>query len=271
MKDLLAYTMLLVIILSCENPRFSPWQTNVPSHLKNSNIRNMQKLQDRPATYPIGIALIGDTHNYYRNFDTVVENINQESRTDLVIQIGDMTNFGLLEEYEWAYKIFSKIQRPFFAVVGNHDAISLGKGIYKQLFGDYNFSFEYGNIHFIFFNNNDLEFDQIDYPWLERQLEYNRDNLVKIVVSHIPPWSNRSFRSTQTFENILINHGVVISLHGHTGRGFHRHEAGPIFIGAGDARSESYGYLEFPDTNTAIYKEFTMGRIRDRAHTINLL
>ena len=269
-QGLLILFLLLTLVFSCESPKFSPWQTNVPSHLKNSNARNLQKLRTRPSDYPVRIALIGDTHNYYKNFDAVVHNINQDNRVDFVIQVGDVTNYGLLEEYEWSYKIFSKIQAPFFVVVGNHDAISSGKDIYKKLFGDYNFSFVFGNIHFIFFNNNDVEYRQVDYRWLKRELEHNQGTLKKVVISHIPPWADRSFRSTQALEDILVNHGMVISLHGHTGRSY-KHVTDAIFIGAGDVRSQRHGYLEFLNTNAAVYEESSMGMARERVHTINLL
>ncbi len=255
-----------LVLSSCADLRFSPYQTNVDFGRKNSNGHNIGRLetglenhlQTHSSIYPLRIALLGDTHNYYDNFSAVVGKINNDDEVDLVIQVGDITNLGLLEEYEWAYDIFSRIRRPFLVVIGNHDAISFGKDIYSELFGSYNFSFVYGEIHFIFFNNNDLEFRpaSIDYSWLKKQLLHRREELIKIVVSHIPPWADRSFRSTQKFEEILVNHGVELSLHGHTNRGFQEHESGSTFIGAGDVRSRRYGYLDILNNRQALYREF---------------
>ena len=74
---------------------------------------------------------------------------------------GDKKKFGRLDnclaQYDGFVDVFKPLKYPLLKVVGNHDcAICLPKklpehhkGLYRRYFGPLNYSFDYGDIHFV--------------------------------------------------------------------------------------------------------------------------
>eukprot|EP00130_Batrachochytrium_dendrobatidis_P008394 XP_006683269.1 hypothetical protein BATDEDRAFT_93032 [Batrachochytrium dendrobatidis JAM81] len=83
------------------------------------------------------IAVIGDLHFSALNEDNrIFENDRNAFYTtfiqkffstpaDLYVSIGDLTNYGLQEEYEAIYKLINEQEKPFIHVFGNHDTYGL--------------------------------------------------------------------------------------------------------------------------------------------------
>jgi 3',5'-cyclic-AMP phosphodiesterase len=120
---------------------------------------NLEALSVRgPAPMPFKFVAIGDNHDEYDDLARTVEIINARDDIEFVLVLGDMTDRGLLHEYEWTYDVFSRLDIPFLTVIGNHDALSDGAVIYQKLYGPFDYSFEYGGFEFVMFNSNTLEF-----------------------------------------------------------------------------------------------------------------
>jgi 3',5'-cyclic-AMP phosphodiesterase len=120
---------------------------------------NLEALSARgPAPMPFKFVAIGDNHDEYDDLARSVEIINARDDIEFVLVLGDMTDRGLLHEYEWTYEVFSRLDIPFLTVIGNHDALSDGTAIYQKLYGPLDYTFEYGGFEFVMFNSNTLEF-----------------------------------------------------------------------------------------------------------------
>jgi len=120
---------------------------------------NLRALADRgPAPEPFKFVAIGDNHDEYDDLARTVDVINARDDIQFVLVLGDMTDRGLLHEFQWTYDVFSRLDVPFLTVIGNHDALSDGTQIYQKLYGPLDYTFEYGGFEFVMFNSNTLEF-----------------------------------------------------------------------------------------------------------------
>src|SRR5690554_1333617 len=138
------------------------------------------------------IVLMGDTQRFYDEVDAFVKSVNQQDGVDLVIHAGDISDFGLSQEFIWVNDIMSKLRAPYVTVIGNHDLLANGPKVYKKMFGPLNFSFNYAGVKFILFDSNSREhnFNGLvpDIPWIEEELADNTHYESAILVSHIPPY-----------------------------------------------------------------------------------
>jgi 3',5'-cyclic-AMP phosphodiesterase len=100
-------------------------------------------------------------------------------------------------------------------LMGNHDYLSNGKLIYKRLFGDTNFTFQYGGYKFVAFddvvweNNNQTP----DFDWLNSQLKGDEK---KVFLAHIPIWSDQMEGAfEQKMDTILTGKNLLAAIYGH--------------------------------------------------------
>ncbi len=201
------------MLLAC-GERYSPWQVTPPAAYRQLTDKQLTKLQETPEQrLPLTLAVLGDPQGTPQDLQSIVTSINARSDVDLVLVLGDLTDHGLLHEYIWAADALTRLDKPFFTVVGNHDAISHGKKIYQKMFGEFNYQFSYAGVKFVMFNNNEFEFGSTDFAWLEQV----SDNLT-IVGSHVPPVVD--MHSQEQIDHWLaINQKseIITSLHGHRG------------------------------------------------------
>jgi predicted phosphodiesterase len=183
--------------------------------------KNLEALAARPErSGPIKIAALGDTHDDYDRFAKAVELINARGDIDLVLHAGGMSDRGLLQELEWTAEILTRLEMPFFAVIGNHDAISEGKAIYPKMFGPTDFSFEWSGTKFVVFNSNTLEFpgEAPNRTWLSETLA-ERDSAARLVVlTHQAPHFSDDLpggTNTEYYQNLLKTADIDVYIHGH--------------------------------------------------------
>ncbi|MCX7986042.1 MAG: metallophosphoesterase [Bacteroidales bacterium] len=207
--------LMLILFAACSDMvEYSPFDTLVIE--KDINQRNIDKIEISSVD-TLSFAYLSDTHNFYDQLLKAIKYINSDKTIQFVIVGGDITNLGLVQEYEWYYNIMKKLHFPFITGIGNHDYLSNGGRIYKKMFGATNFSFVKGNYKFIFFDDVVWENDNSspNFEWLSSQL---KDTLHKnILVTHIPPWSDQLENKYEpVFSQILQSHPPIISLFGHT-------------------------------------------------------
>lgn len=174
------------LLISCEMIEFSPWESKVPDDLTDFNAKELSDLRgsDPGIFEPFKVALLADIHGYYDNFEKTIRRINERDDIDFAFVLGDFADNGLLNEYVWYAEAIKSFDIPIITVVGNHDAISNGKQIYRDMFGQTNFTFDYKEITFIIWNNNRFEYGNPDFDWLRQQLNEHENS---IVVAHQPP------------------------------------------------------------------------------------
>lgn len=214
--------LLLLLTVSCDKVfEFSPYSAYVPDSRKNITQKNLDKLlynHNDSVFKPFEIALVSDNHLYYDELEEALEHINQHTNAAFLIHGGDMTDGGLIKEYDIFQDLMEQSSMPYFTVIGNHDLLANGRSIYADMFGAENYSFVYNNCKFIFFNNVvwELNFAEPDFRWLRSEL-LNSDAFTHVfVIAHIPPWTDQFFLSYFYVYNLLMNdYHVALSIHGH--------------------------------------------------------
>lgn len=212
---------LLLLLPACKDLfQYSPYQAN----MEQSNLLQAQKealAKTSTASFtPFSFAIFSDTHDEYHLFSEAIEQTNRDSDVQFVVHAGDLTNFGLLKEYNWAMDTLSSSRAPYLTVIGNHDALGNGKVIYRRMLGEYNYSVVYRNVKLIFLNNNDWEFDNLapDNDWLAQELSDSSLYQHVIVVCHIYPFYDRFTTEEQSAFRRLVKDNfvsLVVSGHGH--------------------------------------------------------
>ena len=210
----------LITFISCEKIfEFSPYQANVGDKYKNTTTKNLDKIKQIEIndTAIFKFALIADNHYYYNNFRDAIDDINKNSEIIFVLHEGDITDQGLLKEYEIFYHIMGNLKIPYLTVIGNHDYKSNGGKIYKEMFGEYNYSFVFNKCKFIMFDDIVWESDkELDFSWLESELQNDISYNHVFVISHIPPFTDQfDSKMEKRFKDLIFQNNVKLSIHGH--------------------------------------------------------
>jgi predicted phosphodiesterase len=211
-------------------------------------------MSDPEDTASFKIALISDSHIRYNDLQDVVNAINSNSEIKFILHGGDMTDGGILAEFLLFQAIMQQLKQPYFTVIGNHDCLASGLGIYEDMFGPEYYSFVAGNCKFIFFNDViwELQFREPDYFWLRNELVDNDHYSHVFVLAHIAPYSD-SFTPLQekVYSTILDTNNVRLSIHGHHhdhGYSEHYHD-GVLYMTIGAVAKRYYVTLAIsPDT-----------------------
>jgi 3',5'-cyclic-AMP phosphodiesterase len=206
--------------ISCKF-EYSPYAANAPE--LGSNHKNLQFIQEAEVNTAdnFKVAFISDTHNYYQELKQLIRAINNNGPYSFVVINGDITNLGLLEEFKKTLQYLKHINYPFLVVAGNHDLITNGHAIYHRMFGELNFSLEFKNTQFIFYNNNNWESpgEVPSYPWVMDKLRSSNAEF-KILTAHIPPSDRKRFSLNlmENWRSMVNSEGVdyIFSGHGHS-------------------------------------------------------
>jgi 3',5'-cyclic-AMP phosphodiesterase len=167
---------------------------------------------------PWTFVALGDTHDEYDDLETSVGIINR-SDARLALIAGDMTDRGLLQEFEWSGELYRELAMPFFTAIGNHDAISDGRTIYGKMYGPYNYSFRYGGLKFVLFESNDLENSAApDRDWVRAQVADHEGDVGVVLVTHQPLLQEDEVEggtNHEFYDELLASGDVVLAIHGH--------------------------------------------------------
>lgn len=201
------------------------FDNNSPKAINKKNIERLHQNGNPDDT--VTIAFIGDSQRFYDEVEKFTAAVNTRPGVDLVIIAGDISDFGLLAEFEWITKRLDKLKRPYIGVVGNHDVLANGEAVFQRMFGPLNDSFVYDGIRFVLHNTNSREYLSENVPdlaWLETQLAPDAEARFTIAVSHVPPYDKDFNRNLEKrYHELFVNTpGFLLSLHGH----IHRHTDG---------------------------------------------
>lgn len=147
-----------LLFFGCGKFNLSPYLADTPE--RKLNVLQRQNLISVNSRFgnDFKIAVLSDTHDYYDELARQIGFINRRSSEfAFVVITGDLTNLGLLREYEKSYELLSKLKVPYFVVPGNHDLLSNGDIIFHKMFGSADFSFRFKQTKFVFINNNNWE------------------------------------------------------------------------------------------------------------------
>lgn len=174
-----------------------------------------------PPDDTVTIVLGGDSQRFYEEAELFVKKVNTIKDLDFVLIAGDISDFGLLAEFEWVIERLNKLNKPYIGVIGNHDIVANGEEVFKRTFGPLDFSFVYDSIKFILHNTNGQEYEGNNVPdlvWLENELKPSPGVKHFIGVSHVPPFSGDFNKTIETNYATLLENtpAFLLSLHGHT-------------------------------------------------------
>jgi Icc protein len=222
MKPNFLVTLLMFPLLwGCQVNEYSPNQKFNEKSPTEVNARELKTLPQKPPGSPLRIAVSGDTQRTYKETQLFVDHINSRNDIDFVFLNGDVSDFGLLAEFEGVEKIYSGLKVPFITIIGNHDQLANGYDVYKRMFGPVNFTFNYGGVKFVCFDSNSREhnFDGKipDMDWLHENLKLEPGVKNLIAMSHVSSTdSDFDSRLTAPYEELMNSTpGVLASIHSH--------------------------------------------------------
>jgi Icc protein len=182
----------MVVFTGCSLFEYHPYETNVDDH--NLNARSIEQIQAQPIDDDtIRLISMGDSQRFYDELDDFVASANKQD-ADFVLLNGDISDFGIKDEFEWVHDIMRDLRMPYVAVIGNHDLSGNGETIFKKMYGPTDDSFIVKRHKFILLNTNSREYrfdgKVPNIPWLQQQLAQNDNFDHATVVSHIPPFDS---------------------------------------------------------------------------------
>lgn len=153
------YSCILFVSLlsSCELLEYHPYQDvkGVPSDLTFKN--SVQIEQSGRGKDTIRFACITDTQRQYDLTREAVNFLNEYQPLDFVLHAGDLTDFGLADEFVWMVNELNRLRHPWLTVIGNHDFLGTGEHNYARIFGPLNYSLNIGQLHLVCLNTNSRE------------------------------------------------------------------------------------------------------------------
>lgn len=243
--------VILIFLLGCNSDEFSPNQKFNRNTASNVNAREISTLPVKPAGATIRIAVSGDTQRFYKESEDFVALINSRKDIDFVVLNGDISDFGLLLEFNGIYKIYDQLNVPFISVIGNHDLVANGSDVYKRMFGELNFTFNYAGIKFVCHDTNGREYDfngsTPNMAWLRNNLTTDANTNGVIAFSHVPPMDGDFDPKLAVPYQDLINQtpGMIASIHSH------QHQPGSI-------KYHNEKGIPFIITNAIVKRAFTL-------------
>jgi 3',5'-cyclic-AMP phosphodiesterase len=216
-KKTIFVSFLITLAASCKF-KYSPYAAATPKRLQNELNLGIITSQEASSGAEFKVAFLSDTHNYYDELHDAIKLINKNGPYSFVIIAGDITNYGLVEEYEQTLKQLNSLNYPYIVVAGNHDFLSKGSRIYERMFGKTDFSLTYKNVDFIFFNNNNWESPGAipDKAWVKNTLDTSSAPF-KVLVAHVSPEDKDRFseEAINEWENLINDGGVNYFFNGH--------------------------------------------------------
>jgi Icc protein len=242
---------LTITFANCDNIfEYSVYEADVKTAHKNTTAKNIKLLANtKLESQDFKFAFITDVHYFYNNLRTVIEDINKNDAILFVIFGGDIADQALLKEYEIFSDIMQNLKKPYFTVIGNHDYNSNGSIIYKEMFGDYNYSFEFNNNKFVLFDDIIWESNKDpDFDWLSLELSDNEEFNQVFAFAHIPIVVSNDLPADmkETYRSIMIENNVSLSIHGHTHSYFY--EEGKVdYLIVPALKEPTYGVVHVKD------------------------
>ena len=190
---LLFYPMFCLLAGGCDLIDYHPYDVRISGET-NVNANNIAQIEKNCKNKSvIRFVTMGDSQRWYDETEDFVKHINGRNDIDFVIHGGDISDFGVTDEFLWQRDIMNKLNVPYVVIIGNHDCLGTGKDTYRAVFGETDFAFIAGRVKFICLNTNAIEYDYShpipNLEFLAAQMSDRKDEFDKTVVSmHIRPF-----------------------------------------------------------------------------------
>lgn len=196
-KTAIALISSIILMSGCDSVfDIHPYDTRVKgtTGINAANIRRIEQMCADADT--LHIAVISDSHQWYSDLEDEVNNINCRDSIDFVIHLGDITDFGSTQEYNWARERLQRLNKPYVVMQGNHDCLGTGNEVFAKMFGNNDFSFIAGRVKFVMINTNAIEYDYSepvpDFDFLESEATKDSAHFDRTVACmHAAPFSEQ--------------------------------------------------------------------------------
>ena len=214
------FVLLMVAgLMSCDPWfSFSPYDATLDERYHGTTERNLAEINARDAgdSRPFKIAVISDPHYHFSKLEDAIAHMNRNDEYAFVIVTGDLSENGLRQEFIYFYNIMAGLRIPYLTVIGNHDYLSNGERVYRQMYGANNYSFVFNNVKFVMFDNNTFESNKDpDMEWLAAAVENDHGYDHVIPFAHIPPYDGQMEAHSQEYHSLMVRNNVGVSVHGH--------------------------------------------------------
>lgn len=246
--------MLMGAGVSCNLLEGSPYDARVTGDT-DMNARNVARIESALAgKSSFKFAFISDTQRWYDETEAFVNHLNRRDDVDFVLHGGDVSDFGVTEEFLWQRDILNGLKVPYVVLLGNHDVLGNGIQVYRRVFGQENFSFMAGDVKFICINTNALEFDYSnpipDFTFIKEQLkDENPAYRRTIYAMHVAPGDEQFNNNVSEVFHLYVklSPGILCALYGH----------GHTFV-EDDKFDDGIVYYETPCIGKRFYLMFTV-------------
>lgn len=244
----------LVTIVSCDLLESSPYDAQVTGET-DINARHVARIEQVLAgKTSFKFAFISDTQRWYDETEAFVRHLNGRDDIDFVLHGGDVSDFGVTEEFLWQRDILGGLRVPYVVLLGNHDVLGNGIHVYRRVFGRENFSFLAGDVKFICLNTNALEFDYSDpipdFNFMKSQLQDENPAYRRTIYAmHVAPGGEQFNNNVAELFHYYVSssRGILCGLYGH----------GHTFV-AEDKFGDGIFYYETPCIAKRTYLIFTV-------------
>ena len=175
-----------IVFVSCDKmTHYSPYDANT-KHSNVNSINISEILSKQQSDDSLVFIAISDTHTEYSDLRAAVTTINEMKDISFVMVCGDVTDWGLFNEFDDYYHLISRLNIPFVTLIGNHDYLSNGKLIFNKMFGPTNFYFDIGNYRMAVFDNVVWENgnQEPDFNWFQQTLNVP-EGMTSVACYHI--------------------------------------------------------------------------------------
>lgn len=177
-------------------------------------------------------AFISDTHigspngSAEEDLRRTIRDINSRKDIAFVVLTGDITELGTNEELMLAKKILDSLSIPWHIIPGNHDTgwSESGGVMFKTVFGNDKFSFEYNGIRFLgcasgpYVRMSDGHVPRDAVNWLDEELKQLMPQQPLIFLNHYPMDNGMDNWYEITDRLRLHNIWAILCGHGHANR-----------------------------------------------------
>lgn len=217
-------TLCCMLFGGCDLIDYHPYDVRIDGEtgINDKNIARIETLCQGKDT--LHFAFMGDSQRWYDETQDFVTDVNRRDDIDFVIHGGDLSDFGVTDEFLWQRDILNRLKMPYVALIGNHDCLGTGEETFRAVFGNPNFAFIAGRVKFVCLNTNAIEYDYSrpipDFDFMENEITERADEFGRTVIAmHIRPYcgefNNNVARVFQRYVNLYPDIQFCLAAHEH--------------------------------------------------------
>ena len=138
---------------------------------QNRNYKNIELINSEPDQNIFSFAVIGTVETSVGIFKKkIISELNSNQNLHFIIAPGNVVLDGAEEKYRILNNLLNKLNKPTFVGLGERELSDGGTEQYYNHFGEYYYSFYYGNSYFIFLDTTGKSYENMQKNWITEEL-----------------------------------------------------------------------------------------------------